>query len=50
MLAAAHGGILFRAPERVVAEFPQFPHVREYPALLAEIDAAATRITEYQPR
>lgn len=41
MLGAAHAGILFRAPERVVGEFPQFPHVQEYDALVGAIDAAA---------
>ena len=45
MLAAAHGGVLFRAPDNVIREFPDFPHVREYDALLAEIDRAAARIS-----
>jgi phosphoserine/homoserine phosphotransferase len=44
MLAAADAGILFRPPQNVVAEFPQFPAVYEYPALRAAIDAAAARI------
>lgn len=30
MLQAADAGILFRPPDNVVAEFPQFPVVREY--------------------
>ena len=30
MLEEADIGILFRAPENVLAEFPQFPAVREY--------------------
>jgi len=30
MLAEADFGILFRAPDNVLAEFPQFPAVREY--------------------
>ncbi|MDR1788982.1 MAG: bifunctional phosphoserine phosphatase/homoserine phosphotransferase ThrH [Opitutaceae bacterium] len=37
MLAAADHGILFRAPDNIVAQFPQFPSVREYSDLLAQI-------------
>jgi phosphoserine/homoserine phosphotransferase len=44
MLQEAHAGILFRAPDNVIAEFPQFPVVREYDALRAQIDLAAARI------
>jgi phosphoserine/homoserine phosphotransferase len=33
MLAAAHAGILFRAPDNVVREFPQFPVTRTYDEL-----------------
>jgi phosphoserine / homoserine phosphotransferase len=44
MLKEAHAGILFRPPQNVIAEFPEFPPVREYPALRAAIDAAAGRI------
>lgn len=44
MLAAAQAGILFNAPSRVVAEFPQFPVARDYGALRAEFDAASARI------
>jgi phosphoserine/homoserine phosphotransferase len=44
MLAEAHAGILFRPPQNVVDEFPQFPVVRDYPALSAAIDDAARRI------
>lgn len=40
MLAAADRGILFRAPESVVREFPQFPVTAGYPELRAAIDAA----------
>ncbi len=43
MLREAHAGILFRPPQNVVAEFPEFPAVHEYPALRAAIDAAAAR-------
>ena len=45
MLGAAHAGILFRAPDNVVREFPAFRHVTEaYGELSAEIDAAFARI------
>jgi len=44
MLGEAHAGILFRPPENVVKEFPQFPVARDYAALRAEIDAASARI------
>lgn len=44
MLAEAHAGILFRPPDNVVREFPQFPVTRDYAALRAEIDAASARI------
>jgi phosphoserine/homoserine phosphotransferase len=46
MLQAAHAGILFRPPPNVIAEFPQFPVVKDYAALRAAIDAAARRIGE----
>jgi phosphoserine/homoserine phosphotransferase len=46
MLQEADAGILFRPPPNVVAEFPQFPVVRDYPALAAAIDAASARIGE----
>jgi phosphoserine/homoserine phosphotransferase len=37
MLGAAHAGILFRAPANVVREFPQYPHVQSYDALIAAV-------------
>ncbi len=40
MLGEAHGGILFHPPENVVREFPQYPVVRDYDSLRAEIDKA----------
>ena len=43
MLGEADGGILFCPPENVIREFPQFPVVRDYTALRAEIDAAFAR-------
>ncbi|MGL1834668.1 bifunctional phosphoserine phosphatase/homoserine phosphotransferase ThrH [Rhodocyclaceae bacterium SMB388] len=44
MLAEAHGGILFHPPENVIREFPQYPVVRDYDALRAEIDKAFARV------
>ena len=46
MLAEADAGILFRPPQNVVDEFPQFPVVRDYPGLAAAIDDASRRIGE----
>ena len=40
MLSVADRGILFRAPENVVREFPQFPLVTTYAELAAAIDEA----------
>jgi phosphoserine/homoserine phosphotransferase len=39
MLCAADAGFLFRAPDRVVAEFPQFAALETYDELLAAITA-----------
>ncbi|MCP5237773.1 MAG: bifunctional phosphoserine phosphatase/homoserine phosphotransferase ThrH [Zoogloeaceae bacterium] len=44
MLGEAHGGILFRPPENVVREFPQYPVTRDYDALRVEIDRAFAAI------
>lgn len=38
MLGAADHGILFRSPDNVKAEFPQYPAVEEYADLMALID------------
>lgn len=43
MLAEADAGILFNAPARVVAEFPQFPAVTGYEQLRNAFRAASTR-------
>jgi phosphoserine/homoserine phosphotransferase len=40
MLAAADAGILFRPPDNVIAEFPQFPVTRDYDELRRAILAA----------
>ena len=44
MLGEAHGGILFRPPENVVREFPQYPVTRDFDALRVEIDRAFAAI------
>jgi phosphoserine/homoserine phosphotransferase len=41
MLAAADAGILFRPPDNVVAEFPQFPVTRDYDELRRAFLAAS---------
>lgn len=41
MLAEAHAGILFHAPENVIREFPQFGVTNTYDELRAAIDAAS---------
>ncbi|MDT8400019.1 MAG: bifunctional phosphoserine phosphatase/homoserine phosphotransferase ThrH [Pseudomonadales bacterium] len=43
MLAEADAGILFKAPEKVIAEFPQFPAVFSYEALKEEFIKASVR-------
>ena len=44
MLGEAHGGILFHPPENVIREFPQYPVVRDYAGLRAEIDKVFARV------
>jgi phosphoserine/homoserine phosphotransferase len=44
MLAEAHAGILFHAPENVIREFPQFRVTNTYAELRAAIDAASASI------
>jgi phosphoserine / homoserine phosphotransferase len=41
MLAAADAGILFRPPDTIAAEFPQFPVMREYDELRCHIQEMA---------
>jgi phosphoserine / homoserine phosphotransferase len=40
MLAEAHTGILFRAPDNIKKQFPQFPTTESYRDLMAMIQAA----------
>ena len=44
MLSEADAGILFRPPDNVIEEFPQFPVTTDYDALQAEFTAAAERL------
>ena len=44
MLAAADGGILFRPPDNVVREFPQFPVTRTYDELRTAFLAAVAAL------
>ncbi|MFT7130761.1 MAG: phosphoserine/homoserine phosphotransferase, partial [Gammaproteobacteria bacterium] len=43
MLAEANAGILFKAPDNVIAEFPQFPAVHSYEDLKKEFIKASNR-------
>jgi phosphoserine/homoserine phosphotransferase len=43
MLAEANAGILFKAPDNVIAEFPQFPAVHTYEELKLEFIKASER-------
>ncbi len=44
MLAEADAGILFRPPDNVVEEFPEFPVTRDYDELREQIRTAAARL------
>lgn len=44
MLGEAHAGILFRPPENVVREFPQFPVTRDYEEMKVAFVEASRRI------
>ena len=46
MLSAASAGILFRPPENVIEEFPQFPVAMDYSELTDAIESAATDLGE----
>jgi len=48
MLLEADAGILMHPPENVVREFPQFPVVRTYNDLRAEIDRAAVGLPGFR--
>ena len=43
MLSEAHAGILFHAPDNVIAEFPQFPAVHTFDELKQEFLKASNR-------
>jgi phosphoserine/homoserine phosphotransferase len=44
MLGEAHAGVLFRPPENVAREFPQYPITRDYDAFFSEIESAFERV------
>ncbi len=46
MLAEAEAGIFFRAPDNVIAQFPQFPAVNSYEELKVEFCKASERDLE----
>ena len=46
MLSAASAGILFRPPENVIEEFPQFPVAMSYSELIDAIESTATDLGE----
>jgi len=46
MLEEAHAGILFRAPDSVIAEFPQYPVARSYEEFKKEFLKASNRNLE----
>jgi phosphoserine/homoserine phosphotransferase len=46
MLAEADAGILFHAPDNVIAEFPQFPAVHTFDELKREFLQASNRTLE----
>ena len=46
MLAEADTGILFRAPDNVIAEFPHFPAVQSYDGLRQTLVKASARYVE----
>ena len=46
MLSAASAGILFKPPDNVIEEFPQFPVARDYSGLIDAIESAAADLGE----
>jgi len=49
MLDAADAGILFRPPDNVIEEFPQFPVTRNYEELDRELREADRRLGSHRP-
>ncbi|MBP72251.1 MAG: bifunctional phosphoserine phosphatase/homoserine phosphotransferase ThrH [Euryarchaeota archaeon] len=47
MLSAASAGILFRPPDNVIDEFPQFPVARSFAELTEAIESAAKDLGEH---
>ncbi len=46
MLSEADAGILYRPPDNVIADFPQFPVARDYDTLRGAFERAAQAITK----
>ena len=46
MLSAASAGILFKPPDNVIEEFPQFPVARDYSELIDAMESAAADLGE----
>ena len=46
MLTSASIGVLYRPPDNVIAEFPQFPVTTDYSQLMGEIESAAMDLGE----
>ena len=46
MLSAASAGILYRPPDNVVQEFPQYPVAMDYTELMDSIESAASDLGE----
>ena len=46
MLSAARAGILYRPPDNVVQEFPQYPVAMDYTELMDSIESAASDLGE----
>jgi len=46
MLSSASSGILFRPPDNVIEEFPQFPVVNDFEELMSAIESSASELGE----
>ena len=46
MLGAAHVGYLFRSPESIQKQFPQFEAIEEYPELMARVRKSLSQPTQ----
>ena len=46
MLSSANAGILFKPPDNVIEEFPQFPVVNDFEGLMSAIESSASDMGE----